>query len=166
MIKKKTVTPEAARLKMADLCARSEQCEWDIRQKLRKQGLNGGDIEKILDFLTENKFIDDYRFARSFTNDKVRFSAWGRNKIRQALALKRIPRSAITEALREIDEKDYLNALQRAGISKAKNLNLNDYDDKAKLYRYLISRGFESSLISKFIRFLISRMNEEETEEQ
>lgn len=166
MIRKRPVAPEAARLKMADLCARSEQCEWDIRQKLRKQGLNGADIEKILDFLIENKFIDDYRFARSFTNDKVRFSAWGRNKIRQALSLKRIPRSAITEALKEIDEKEYIKALQRAGISKAKNLNLYNYEDKAKLYRYLMSRGFESSLIYKFIRFLISRMSEEEMEDQ
>ena len=164
MIRKKQVTPDAARLKMADLCARSEQCEWDIRQKLRKQGLAAGEVDKIIDFLTENKFIDDSRFARSFANDKVRFSAWGRNKIRQALALKRIGRQAVTEALGNIDEKEYIKALQRAGTTKAKNLDLNDYEDKAKLYRYLLSRGFESGLIAKFIKYLISKRCEEESE--
>lgn len=152
--KKKPITPEAARLKMADLCARSEHCEFEIREKLRKQGLPASEIDKILTFLIDNKFIDNNRFARSFTNDKVRFSSWGRNKIRQALALKRIPSAAITEALSEIDEKEYLNAIKRAGTSKAKNLDLKEYDDRIKLYRHLMSRGFESSLISKLINHL------------
>lgn len=91
MIKKKTANPDTLRLKMADLCARSEQCEYEIREKLRKQMLPSSEIEKILSFLIKERFIDNSRYAHSFTNDKVRFSGWGRNKIRQALALRRIP---------------------------------------------------------------------------
>ena len=161
--RKKPITPEAARLKMADLCARSEQCEFEIREKLRKQGLPSAEADKIITFLIENKFIDNDRYSRSFTNDKVRFSSWGRNKIRQALALKRIPSSAISEALNEIDEKEYHKAIQRAGTAKAKNLDLEDYDDRLKLYRHLMSRGFESSLISKLIAYLRKRNQESES---
>ena len=160
--RKKPVTPEAARLKMADLCARSEQCEYEIREKLRKQGLPSAETDKIITFLIDNKFIDNERYARSFTNDKVRFASWGRNKIRQALALKRIPSSAIIEALNEIDEKEYLKAIQRAGISKIKSLDIEDYDDRLKLYRHLLSRGFESSLISKLIEYLRKRNKDSE----
>ncbi|MBD5197383.1 MAG: RecX family transcriptional regulator [Bacteroidales bacterium] len=151
---KKPITPEAARLKMADLCARSERCEAEIREKLRKQGLPYSEIDKILEFLINNKFIDNARFARSFTNDKVRFAGWGRNKIRQALALKRIPSAAIAEALSQIDEKEYIRSLQRAGTIKARSLDLEEYDDRARLYRYLITRGYESGLVSKLISFL------------
>lgn len=160
--RKKPVTPDAARLKMADLCARSEQCEYEIREKLRKQGLPSAEVDKIITFLIDNKFIDNERYARSFTNDKVRFASWGRNKIRQALALKRIPSSAINEALNEIDEKEYLKAIQRAGMSKVKSLDIEDYDDRLKLYRHLLSRGFESSLISKLIEYLRKRNKDSE----
>lgn len=159
MIRKKPITPEAAKLKMADLCARSEQCEFEIREKLRKQGLSSDESDKIINFLIDNKFIDASRYAASFTNDKVRFSSWGRNKIRQALAMKRIPSADIRTALADIDEKEYLEAIQRAGLSKAKNLDLEIYEDRMKLYRHLLSRGFESSLISKLISHLRKSAN-------
>ncbi len=152
MIKKKTANPDTLRLKMADLCARSEQCEYEIREKLRKQMLPSSEIEKILSFLIKERFIDNSRYAHSFTNDKVRFSGWGRNKIRQALALRRIPSQMISEALSEIDQEEYNSALFKAANAKAKNLDLEEYDDRARLYRHLLSRGYESSLISDAIR--------------
>lgn len=154
MNKRKPLTPDAARLKMADLCARSEHCEFEIREKLRKKDLNPKEIDNIIQFLRDGKFIDDERFSRAFTNDKVRFAGWGRNKIRQALALKRIPSDIITQALSEIDEKEYLRSLQRVGTSKAKSLNLEDWDDRTRLYRHLLTKGYESSLITKLIAFL------------
>ncbi len=151
MIRKKPITYDAARLKMADLCARAEHCEHEIREKLFKQGLSSSDIDRLIDFLIENRFIDNSRYAAGFARDKVRFSRWGRNKVRQALALKRIPSATIREALEEIGEDDYLEALHRAAIAKARGLSLDDYDDRAKLYRHLLSRGFESALISSEI---------------
>lgn len=160
MNKRKPLTPDAARLKMADLCARSEHCEFEIREKLRKKDLNPKEIDNIIQFLRDGKFIDDERFSRAFTNDKVRFAGWGRNKIRQALALKRIPSDIITQALSEIDEKEYLRSLQRVGTSKAKSLNLEDWDDRTRLYRHLLTKGYESSLITKLIAFLRKRIRD------
>ena len=75
---------------MADLCARSEQCEADIRQKLYRLGLSSGEVQQIVSQLIDEKFIDNARFARSFARDKCRFSCWGRHKIRLALAAKRL----------------------------------------------------------------------------
>lgn len=154
MNNRKPANPEALRLKMADLCARSEQCEHEIREKLRKKMLPAAEIDKIIDFLIHGKFIDNSRYARSFTNDKVRFSGWGRNKIRMALAYKRIPTSLIAEALEEINEKEYRSTLIKVATTKARNLDLEEYDDRAKLYRHLISRGYESSLATKVIAYI------------
>ena len=145
MIPKKPANPDALRLKMADLCARSEQCEFEIREKLRRKALSTNEINKIIEFLVERKFIDNERYARSFTNDKVRFAGWGRNKIRQALAMKRIPEQYVTDALKQIDTDEYNNSLFRAASAKARYLNLTVNDDRAKLYRHLLSRGYESS---------------------
>lgn len=151
MMNKKPAEPEALRLKMADLCARSEQCEYEIRGKLRKKLLQSSEIDKIIRFLTEERFIDNERYARSFTNDKVRFAGWGRNKIRMALAYKRIPSVLISKAFEEIDEDEYKSALMRVARAKAKILDLEEYEDRAKLYRHLLSKGYESALASKAI---------------
>ncbi|MDE6296905.1 MAG: RecX family transcriptional regulator [Muribaculaceae bacterium] len=154
MIRKKIPSKDAALIRMADLCARAEHCSSEIREKLRKMMLPSKEATEIIEYLEENRYIDNLRFAIAFARDKVRFSGWGRNKIRMALALKRIPSYDISEALDNIEEEDYTEALSRAATAKAKSLDLTDYNDRAKLYRHLASRGFESNLISKIIRKL------------
>lgn len=154
------ITPEAARLRMADLCARSEQCEADIRQKLYRLGLSSGDVQKTIEFLTEEQFIDNARYAQAFARDKCRFSSWGRNKIRMALAAKRISPALILQALDSIEQKDYLEALKRTAVSKARTLDLNGpegRENRVKLFRHILSRGFEADLASKIIKQLTCR---------
>lgn len=133
-------------LKMATLCARSEQCEADIVHKLYAKGLPAGDVDWVIANLKQQSFVDDRRFAAAFARDKVRFSAWGRRKIRAALIAKRIKESIITEAFEEISAADYADAIERAARAKASNLDLSLRDDRLKLYRHLLSRGFESEL--------------------
>ena len=145
---------EAARLRMADLCARGEHCSHEIAEKLRKMQISHSVAEEIIDYLIENRYIDNLRFACAFARDKVKFSGWGKNKIRMALAAKRIDSSDIREALDEIDEDDYLNAVRKVAGAKARSLDLDDYDERSKLFRHLASRGFEAGIISATIRFL------------
>ncbi|MBD5184066.1 MAG: RecX family transcriptional regulator [Bacteroidales bacterium] len=155
MIRKKPITKEAALLKMADLCARGEHCAFEIREKLRKMQLAASDANEIVEYLEENRYIDDSRFARAFARDKVKFSGWGKNKIRMALAMKRIPSAEISSALEEIDPEEYMAVAVNAAKAKARNLDLSDYNDKGKLYRHLASRGFEGSVISKAIQSIV-----------
>lgn len=158
MTAKNEITPEAARLRMADLCSRSEQCEADIRQKLYRLGLQARQVQEIVEYLIEHKFIDNARFARSFARDKCRFSAWGRNKIRVALIAKRISSPLISQALDSIDEADYVSALKRIAEAKAKTLDLKGsdaYENRVKLFRHIIARGFESDLASKAVKSLL-----------
>lgn len=154
----KPISAEQARLKMAGLCASSEHCEYEIREKLRKMKLSPTDIQDITEFLISNKFIDNARFARSFANDKLRFSLWGKNKIRMGLALKRIPREDINTALDNIDDEEYRQVLMKAAAAKAKNSDLADYSDRTALYRHLLSRGFESALVASAIKELAKTM--------
>lgn len=153
---KKILTREEALLKMADLCARSEQCSFDISRKLLSRGLSSSDIRYVVGELESGGFIDDFRFARSFARDKVRFSAWGRIKIRVALIGRRIPASVITAALQEIDEDDYADALRRTALQKSRQLDISIYEDRVRLFRHLVSRGFESSLATAEVKKLAS----------
>lgn len=148
------------RLRMADLCSRSEQCEYDIRQKVIKAGILNQDADEILNFLKREKFIDDARFATAYARDKVRFSGWGRHKIRLMLTAKRISADIISQALDSIDMKDYAASLKRVGIAKLKSLDLNKREDAAKLYKHLLSRGFESKYALKFLEAARKHLNQ------
>lgn len=149
---KRTITPQNALTRLETLCARSEQCTHDIRQKLYKWGISSSDSGKIIKSLTDRKFIDDNRFAEAFVRDKFRFSKWGRLKIVQALSLKHIPRHIINDALELIDPDDYETTLISSISQKAKSIDMPDsFEGKTRLFRFMASRGFEPSLIIKII---------------
>lgn len=148
---KKPADPDALLKRMAGLCAKSEQCTYDIRVKLYKAGLTGDKRDEIIKYLTANRYLDDARFARSFASYKVRFSSWGKRKIRMALAAKRIATDLITAALEQIDEEEYREALIRALNSGKKELDPSDREQRSRLYRKLLARGFESDLILKHL---------------
>lgn len=143
----KPITPESALQQMAALCARSEQCSFEILQKLKRKGLFPDEIKAILNKLIANKFVDDRRYAVAFAHDKNTFLLWGRNKIRTALMLKRIPNEYITHALSELDPDEYLANCIKAAESKAKSLDLTTPEDRAKLIRSLAAKGFEYEVI-------------------
>lgn len=162
MKERKPITREEALLKMADLCARSEQCSFEIEKKLRLKGLVPAAIEYVLEELKRRKFVDDSRYARSFARDKVRFSGWGRLKIRAELAARRIGNADISAAMEGIEEADYEEAIRRASRSKAQMLDLEEYADRVKMARYLYSRGFEPEVASREVRRLRAEKSERE----
>lgn len=151
---KKAPGSEAVRLRLADLCSRSEQCESDLRRKALNAGLSASEAEEIVDFLRREKFVDDARFARAYAVDKVRFSSWGKNKIRVGLMAKRIDSPLIESALADIPASDYIDALKRAGNAKARALDMSLREDRARFYRHMLSRGFESPLVVRMLDYI------------
>lgn len=141
-------------MRLADLCARTEQCSADLRGKMLRAGLGRDAIERILEKLKERKFLDEARFARAYARDKARFSGWGIMKIRQGLAAKRIPSDLIDEGIAAIDRHGYIEALKRSALSKARQLDMSTPDGAQKLFRHLATRGYETSLISKIVNYL------------
>ena len=134
MERKPKKIPTAAEMlrRLASLCARSEQCEADIAQKIYRSGLSREEGNEILSKLREGRFIDDSRFARAFASDKARFAGWGRLKIRQGL--------------------EYMATLRRCALAKARSLDMGSREDRMKLYRHLVSRGYESALAAETVR--------------
>lgn len=139
-------------VKMAGLCAGAEQCSSDIYDKVIKKGFSQDVADRIVGYLVKNKYIDDSRYARAYAADKVRFSGWGKIKIRMMLRAKKMSDSIISQALEYVDAKDYEESLAKVLVAKARSLDLSDVKDRQKLYRHLASRGFEASLIIPAIR--------------
>lgn len=150
----KKLTPESALSHAAALCAKSEQCETEIRVKLYKWGISSAESDKIIAYLIDNKFIDQNRFAVAYSHDKLRFSGWGRLKIKKGLIQRHIPESAINVGLSSIDEDEYMEYIRRIVANKAKSCDLNNNTDRLKVYRHLFGKGFESGLILQVINEL------------
>lgn len=147
MTDKKTISKEAALSRLAALCARSEQCIQSCTEKLTRWGVSADDATAIIQHLIDEKYIDERRYANLFTKDKHRLAHWGKNKIANALKINKIPSAYIDEALAQIPDESYETQLTDLVMKKLKSCKAkNAYDLKAKLYRFAISRGFESNL--------------------
>lgn len=132
-------------------CAKSEKCINDVREYLKKYNAGSEDTERIIEYLQEENYINEQRYATAYTRDKYRFEKWGRIKISYNLKTKRIPSSAIDIAFDEIDEEEYLQGLKQLILSKLQynkeKLASMGYNDEAKIFRFCSSRGYETNLI-------------------
>ena len=149
----KVIPPEQALIRCEELCARAERCEHELREKMRAWRIDSRDIEAIINSLTTRRFLDDSRFARAFVRDKYRFARWGRRKIAMALKQKRIDSDTIDEALEEINQEEYTAVLRTLLKAKAAHMDRPlSYDDRVKLFRFAVARGFETQLISSMLK--------------
>lgn len=149
----KVIAPEKALIRCEELCARAERCEHELREKMRAWRIDPRDIEAIINSLTTRRFLDDSRFARAFVRDKYRFARWGRRRIAMALRQKRIDSDVIDEALEEINQDEYTAVLRSLLKAKAAHMERPlSYEDRMKLLRFAVARGFETQLVSSLLR--------------
>lgn len=106
--------------------------------------------ERILDYLHREKYVDDERFTRFFSRDKIRYNKWGRRKVEQALWMKRIPREISTPILDEMEEEMYVDVLRPLLQQKRKSVKAkSDYELRMKLIRFALQRGFTMDIIQQ-----------------
>lgn len=148
------ITYDKALARMEALCARSEQCSYDIMTKLLRTGLSRDDIDRVMQSLTERRFVDDARFAAAYVRDKYRFARWGRRKIAMGLRTKRIDSGTVGHALEEaVDQDEYVSVLRDLLRAKARTIaEGNSYEGRTKLFRFAASRGYETDLIVRQIK--------------
>lgn len=145
--------PQAALMRLEDLCARSEQCSSDLRRKLSQWGISSADADSIISQLTDNRFLDDSRFARAYARDRYLYAKWGRRKIITGLYAKRIDKSTIEDALEEIDMRRYAAIAFKTIASKLRQLpdEMTGFEKRQRLIRFAVGRGYEISLISRIL---------------
>jgi len=137
-----------ARKKIQAFCAYQDRCHQEVIKKLKSWGLFTESIDMLLCELIEDHFLNEERFSRSFSRGKFRIKKWGRIKISLELKRRGVNQTSIDIGLTEIDEEDYFDTLLALLKKKdAIELEINSIKRKAKLIRYLSSRGFEFPLI-------------------
>lgn len=150
------MTFDQALSRASALCAQSEKCVSEIRDKLIGWGIMGDDLDRLLETLIAQGFIDEARYAQAFVNDKFRFQHWGRVKIRFSLRSREIDDALISQALEEkIDDDAYQEACDAVVADKLRGLKQPlSQADRARIFRFAAQRGFEAGCISRSLRNL------------
>ena len=139
--------------KMAKYCAYQERSVKEVTDKLKTFEISEKAREEMINYLIDNKFVNDERFAHAFVRGKINQSGWGVNKIRFHLIQKGVSKEIIDEALQSFDEEAYRQRLVEVLKAKAKTVKAaNDFERNRKLAAYAIQKGFEAPLVWEVIR--------------
>lgn len=150
---KQPLTTDQALNRASALCAASEQAPGDIREKLMRWGLTADQASDILGRLIDDGFIDERRYACAFVNDRFSFNGWGRVKIAYQLRHKGIAPDVISQALTNIDERQYRERLIELLRGKWREVNgRGPRAAWAAMMRFAASRGFEPAVAADCVK--------------
>lgn len=149
---KKIMTEEGAFKTLSALCAQGEHCQHELLEKMRRWELSEEAQARIMEKLVTGRYVDDERFARAFVSDKIRYNKWGRHKVEQALWLKHIEKSIVSEVLDAVDDREYVDVLRPLLKQKRRSTKAqSEYELTMKLIKFALGRGFTMDIIKQCI---------------
>ena len=152
---KSIITPAEAKQKLERFCAYQDRCHNEVIFKLRSLGQTARDINEIVVYLIEHKFLDEERFSRSFARGKHRIKHWGKIRIVNELKARNISAHNIKLALLEISDEEYYQTFEAAANRIWEALpDTNLLKKRKKFCDYLLRKGFESHLVYEKVREL------------
>lgn len=128
------------------LLARREHSQFELRQKLAQKGWPKSWIVELVNWLAEEGWQSDERFAQSFVRDKL-MQRQGRLKIiAQATQQRGLDRELLEQVLAQ-HEVDWRSQCREVHARKFGEQPPEDKKQWAKRVRYLQQRGFNSDEI-------------------
>ncbi len=131
-------------------CAYQERCISDVKLYAIKKQIPQNITESAILILIDSDYLNENRFAQSFTRGKFSQNKWGKVKIKYELLKKGISETLITKALEEINDEEYNQLIEKLIIQKI-NKDENLQTQISKIIQYLISKGFEYELVKSII---------------
>jgi regulatory protein len=125
----------------------------EVQQRLQRRGVSDEVIEKVLEILSEQGFLNDTRFARLFVADKRTLEQWGSERIRRGLLSRGIDRHLVDGALAEEpssagDHEEPESELDRAIALLRRRFPDPPHDrrDRNRALGMLLRKGYGSEL--------------------
>ncbi|HBT3053624.1 recombination regulator RecX [Klebsiella aerogenes] len=132
------------------ILAMRDHSEQELRRKLaapvmskngpEKLDITPEELEQVVGWCVENRYLDDQRFVRQFIASRSR-KGYGPARIRQELNQKGIGRSDIESAMREC-EIDWAALAKEQAQRKYGEPLPSAFTEKVKIQRFLLYRGY------------------------
>lgn len=135
--------------------ARSEK---EIRERLEKEDIPDAIVVRVLEFLKENKLVDDEAWSQAFVNDKLARKPVSSKQLAFGLKQKGVSKEVIEETISNLNEveSDETRATQAAEKRWPRILKSESdpRKQKQKLYTFLAGRGFSFEVIDEVYKKL------------
>ncbi|HMC06120.1 MAG TPA: regulatory protein RecX [Solirubrobacterales bacterium] len=129
---------------------RKERTRAELADLLARRGFDAGEVESALARLVDAAELDDERFANRFAEDKRELGGWGAERIREALAARRVPEALIDAALEGDSQAAQLERARRLLARRAPPLA--DDSDRARALGFLTRRGYGYEVAYEAVR--------------
>ena len=150
--KQQFLTPKEAYPKIVAFCNYQERNQQEVRSKLFTYGLTVDEADELIIQLSQERYLDEERYAIAYARGKHYLKKWGRGKIRLGLKSKALSDYCIKKGLAEIDPDDYWNNLLQVTEKRIRAEKENHpRHRRQKLLLYLFSRGYENDLANMAI---------------
>jgi regulatory protein len=132
------------RVAAINLLSRRECSRHELYQKLIARTSSEMYLLQLLDQLEQAGYQNDQRFTEAFIRSRIN-RGLGRMRIERELKEKGIEQDLIEQCLQA--DIDWFELAYDSGSRKFHSLDLNDYKEKQKAFRYLAYRGFSMDQI-------------------
>ncbi len=130
------------------LLSQREHSRAELVRKLSPHEEAPGELAQALDDLQAKGFIDETRVLESVLNHRA--SKLGNGRIKQELQAKGLAPAAVSQAMLDLKDSEFAraqNIWQKKFGSPAVDAN-----ERAKHYRFLLTRGFSSEVVRKVVK--------------
>ena len=145
---------ELSELRVAaiNLLSRREYSRHEIFQKLSPRAQDQDELQQVLNKLEELGYQSDQRFAESFLRSRI-YRGLGKNRIVREMKEKGISLELAAQAIAS-EQPDWFELAVQSATNKVRTLDMSDYSERQKLFRYLSYRGFTIDEIKHAIEVL------------
>jgi regulatory protein len=147
--RRKERPPRTLKQRAVGMLARREYSRSELAARLAATGALRSEIDPVLDELERAGYLSDARFASAVVRQKA--GGYSKRAIAHALREKGVAGPAAQEALAALDGEDEFAqalALWRRRFGKAPA----DEREKARQVRFLVSRGYATSVVFRVLR--------------
>ncbi len=129
-----------AKQRALHLLEKQDRTESNLRRKLREGGYPETVIDEAVSYVVSYHYIDDRRFAENYIY--FHKDSRSRQRIRQDLLMKGIDKELVDEVMEEGYETDERALIKELLAKKHYDPDTADRKEKARMYRFLATRGF------------------------
>lgn len=133
----------------------SMRTEAELREKMTKRGYFPEVINTVIDRLYTDRYLDDKRYAEVFIESMKRSKYYGSYMIKQKMFLKKLPKEIIDDAISEFlsdeDQREIATRYVEKNFGELKKVAKLEYDEKQKIMRRLLARGFGIDLVKSLV---------------
>ncbi len=133
---------------------------------LARKGYKKEIIQQVIADLNQRAILNDRRFAELFVKDRLKIKPVGPKKLEIELLKRGVTYDLINKALEPATEPETQKkiALHLAQKKLRTLSSLERKQQKQKLYSFLMSKGFESEIITEVIQSIFNDTSDNETE--